>query len=54
VYGALTGKTVKINGNAGFHYDEALGNIGSFVTTSSSTAYTTTGYSRYSWREIAF
>ena len=54
VYGSLTGKSVKINGNGGFHYDEALGDIGEFVTESSSTTYTTTGYSRYSWHEIAF
>jgi hypothetical protein len=54
VYGSLTGKSAKINGNGGFHYDEALGDIGTFVTESSSTTYTTTGYSRYSWREIAF
>jgi len=54
VYGSLTGKSVKINGNGGFHYDEALGDIGKFVTESSSTTYTTTGFSRYSWREIAF
>jgi len=54
VYGSLTGKSVKVNGNGGFHYDEALGDIGTFVTESSSTTYTTTGYSRYSWREIAF
>jgi hypothetical protein len=53
-YGALTGNTVSINGNGSFHYDEALGNLGQFITTSSSTTYTTTGFSRYSWREIAF
>ena len=54
VYGSLTGNTVNINGNGGFHYDEALGNLGRFVTTTAGTTYTTTGYSRYSWREIAF
>jgi len=54
VYGSLTGKSVKINGNGGFHYDEALGDIGEFVTESSATTFTTTGYSRYSWHEIAF
>jgi hypothetical protein len=53
-FGSLTGNTVQINGNGGFHYDEALGNLGRFVTTSTSTTYTTTGYTRYSWREIAF
>lgn len=56
VYGSLTGNTVQINGSSGatFHYDEALSNLGETVTTSSSTTYATTGYSRYSWREIAF
>ncbi len=56
VFGSLTGNTVRINGSNGarFHYDEALGNLGRFVTTSTSTTYTTTGYTRYSWREIAF
>ncbi len=54
VFGALTANTVTINGNGGFHYDEALGNLGETVTTSSSTSATTTGYTRYSWREIAF
>lgn len=53
-YGALSGKTVTINGNGGFHYDQALGDLGRFVTTSTGTTYTTTGYTRYSWREIAF
>ena len=53
-YGALTGDTVVINGNGGFHYDEQLGNLGRFVTTSVTTTYSTTGFSRYSWREIAF
>lgn len=54
VYGALTGASVRINGNGGLHYDEALGNLGRFVTTASSTTYTTTGFRRYSWREIPF
>ncbi len=54
VYGALTGITVNFSGNGGLHYDEALGNLGRFVTTSNSTTYTTTGFTRYSWREIAF
>ena len=54
VYGALTGDSAKINGNGGFHYDEALGNLGRFVTTNTSTSYTTTGFRRYSWRELAF
>ncbi|MEK7205070.1 MAG: hypothetical protein AAB254_06130, partial [candidate division NC10 bacterium] len=54
VFGALTGNTAKINGNGGFHYDEALGNLGRFVTTSTSTTYTTTGFTRHSWREVAF
>jgi len=54
VYGALTGNTAKINGNGGFHYDEALGNLGRFVTTTASTTYTTTGFTRHSWREVAF
>ena len=53
-YGALTGNTVQINGNGGFHYDEALGNLGRWVTESVTTAYSTTGFTRYSWREIAF
>jgi Tfp pilus assembly protein PilX len=54
VYGSLTGKSVSINGNGGLHYDEALGNLGRFVTTAASTTYTTTGFRRYSWREIPF
>jgi hypothetical protein len=54
VYGALTGNTAKINGNGGFHYDEALGNLGRFVTTTTSSTFTTTGFSRHSWHEIAF
>ena len=54
VYGALTGNTVNFSGNGGLHYDEALGNLGRFVTTTSSTTYTPTGFTRYSWREIAF
>jgi hypothetical protein len=54
VYGALTGNTAKINGNGGFHYDEALGNLGRFVTTTTSSTYTTTGFSRHSWREVTF
>jgi hypothetical protein len=54
VYGALTGNTAKINGNGGFHYDEALGNLGRVVTTTVTTTYTTTGFSRHSWREVAF
>jgi hypothetical protein len=55
-YGALTGNTVRINGSNGaqFHYDEALGNLGRTVTTTVTTNYTTTGFTRYSWREIAF
>ncbi len=44
VFGSLTGKTAKINGNGGFHYDENLGNLGG----------TLMGFSRYSWREVAF
>jgi Tfp pilus assembly protein PilX len=54
VYGALTGQSVSINGNGGLHYDEALGNLGRFVTTASATTYVTTGFRRYSWREIPF
>jgi hypothetical protein len=54
VYGALTGNTVKINGNGGFHYDEALGNLGRFVTTTTTSTYPTTGFSRHSWREVTF
>ncbi|MBI4736691.1 MAG: hypothetical protein HY766_11670, partial [candidate division NC10 bacterium] len=54
VYGALTGASVTVNGNGGLHYDEALQNLGRYVTTTSSTTYTTTGFTRYSWREIAF
>ncbi|MBI4537482.1 MAG: hypothetical protein HY712_05950 [candidate division NC10 bacterium] len=54
IYGALTGKTVSFTGNADLHYDEALGNLGRFVTTATSTTYTTTGFRRYSWREIPF
>lgn len=54
VFGALTGNTVHINGNGGFHYDSALGNLGRFVTTSTSTTYTTTGFSRDSWQEITY
>lgn len=53
-YGALTGASVNFSGNGGLHYDEALGNLGRFVTTTSTTTYTTTGFTRYSWREIAF
>jgi hypothetical protein len=50
VFGALTGNTVQINGSgsAALHYDEALGLLGA------STTYATTGFSRYSWREIPF
>jgi hypothetical protein len=50
VYGALTGNTVQINGSNGarLHYDEALGDL------AASTTYATTGFSRYSWREIPF
>lgn len=44
VYGALVGNTAKINGNGGFHYDEDLSNLGG----------TLLGFSRYSWREVAF
>lgn len=56
VYGSLTGNTVTINGSNGarFHYDESLADLGRTVTTSSTTTYSTTGYSRYSWHEIAF
>jgi hypothetical protein len=54
VYGALTGNTAKINGNGGFHYDEALSNLGRFVTTTVTTTYTTTGFTRHSWREVAY
>ncbi|RPI09891.1 MAG: hypothetical protein EHM71_04905 [Zetaproteobacteria bacterium] len=53
-YGALTGNNVTINGNGGFHYDEQLGNLGASVTTSVTTTYSTSGFTRYSWREIAF
>jgi hypothetical protein len=53
-FGAVTGNTVSYSGNGGFHYDKALGNLGQIVTTSTGTTYTTTGYTRYSWREIAF
>jgi hypothetical protein len=56
VFGSLTGNTVTINGSNGarFHYDESLADMGRTVTTSSTTTYTTTGYSRYAWHEIAF
>ncbi len=54
VYGALTGNTVSINGNGGLHYDEALGNLGRFVTTATATTYTTTGFRRFLWHEIPF
>lgn len=54
VYGALTGNTAKLNGNGGFHYDESLGNLGRFVTTTTSSTFTTTGFSRHSWREVTF
>jgi len=54
VYGALTGNSAKINGNGGFHYDESLGNLGRFVTTTTSSTFTTTGFSRHSWREVTF
>ena len=53
-YGALTGASAILNGNGGFHYDESLGNLGRFVTTTVSTSYTTTGFRRYSWKELAF
>jgi len=43
-FGALVGNTAKINGNGGFHYDEDLGNLGGSLM----------GFSRYSWREVAF
>ena len=43
-FGAVVGKTAKINGNGGFHYDENLSNLGG----------TLMGFSRYSWREVAF
>jgi hypothetical protein len=33
IYGSLTGKTISVNGNGGLHYDEALNNLGQFVTT---------------------
>jgi hypothetical protein len=47
VFGALTGNMVTFNGSGhgGLHYDEALGRLGET---------TSTRYSRYSWREIAF
>jgi len=54
IHGALTGNLVKINGKGGFHYDEALGNLGRSVTTTTSSTHMTTGYSRHSWREVAF
>ncbi len=54
VYGSLTGNSVTFSGNGGLHYDDALGNLGRYVTTTSTTTYTTTGFTRYSWREIAF
>ncbi len=54
VYGSLTGNSVNFSGNGGLHYDDALGNLGRYVTTTTSTTYTTTGFTRYSWREIAF
>ncbi len=44
LFGAVVGKTAKINGNGGFHYDQNLGNLGG----------TLMGFSRYSWREVAF
>jgi hypothetical protein len=55
-YGALSGKSVKFTGSGmgGFHYDEALGNLGSFVTGGLTTNYSTSGYTRFSWREIPF
>ncbi len=62
VYGSLTGNTINISGNGGFHYDEALGHLGEITTTTTTTGTTTvttatynfSGYNRYSWREIAF
>jgi hypothetical protein len=55
VFGALTGKTVTLNGNGGLHWDEALQNLGAIpstvVTTTSTTTYSTTGFKRYLWRE---
>ena len=56
VYGALTGKTAKFTGSGmgGFHYDEALGKIGEFVTETPTTTVSNSGYSRFSWREIPF
>jgi hypothetical protein len=56
IFGALTGNTITNNGNPTFHYDEALGAVGESVTTntSTSTTYTTTGFTRKFWREIPF
>ncbi len=54
VYGALTGNTVALSGNGGLHYDTLLANLGRFVTTTPTTTSTTTGFSRYPWRGIAF
>ncbi len=56
VFGALTSNVVTINGSGhgGLHYDEALGNLGRTVTTTSTPTYSFTGYNRSSWREIAF
>lgn len=54
MYGAATGKTVEVKGNGAFHYDKALGRVGEWETQTTSTTYTTSGYSRFSWREIPF
>jgi len=54
MYGAATGKNVTITGNGAFHYDVALGRVGEWETSTTSTTYTISGYSRYAWREIPF
>lgn len=53
-FGALTGKSVTLNGNAKFHYDTSLKKVGEIETTTTITTYTSTGYARYAWHEIPF
>ena len=53
-FGALTGKSVTLNGNSKFHYDTSLKKVGEIETTTTITTYTSTGYARYAWHEIPF
>jgi hypothetical protein len=50
MFGAASGNTIKLTGNGGFHYDEAMKHIGEWKT--GNTSYL--NYSRYSWREVPF